>query len=192
MLRRLRFPGAEIAELLDKPLARTSRVLARIGMGKLGRLGLELALRYERQRPGESVHIDVKQLGRDLRRRGQAHHRFPAQTPTLAAAIATGSVARPRLGRRPCRVDDAARLTYAEVLSHEKVTIVGLPATDQRVLCPPQNHGRAGHHRQRGWLPLDDHALACRALGIRHLRTRPLPSADQRQGERLIQTMLAG
>ncbi len=32
-------------------------------MGKLGRLGLEPALRYERERPGELIHIDVKKLG---------------------------------------------------------------------------------------------------------------------------------
>ena len=32
--------------------------------GKLGRLGLEPAQRYERARPGELIHIDVKKLGR--------------------------------------------------------------------------------------------------------------------------------
>src|SRR3954454_10992006 len=63
-LRRLRFTGAEIAELLDRPLSTISGVLTRIGMGRLGRLGLEPANRYERQRAGELVHIDVKKLGR--------------------------------------------------------------------------------------------------------------------------------
>jgi hypothetical protein len=33
-------------------------------MGKLGRLGLEPAQRYERERPGELIHIDIKKLGR--------------------------------------------------------------------------------------------------------------------------------
>src|SRR5829696_2050791 len=63
-LRRLRFTGPEIAELLDRPLSTVSGILTRIGMGKLGRLGLEPANRYERQRAGELIHIDVKKLGR--------------------------------------------------------------------------------------------------------------------------------
>jgi len=47
-LRRLRFTGPELAELLDMPLSTVSGVLQRIGMGKLGRLGLEPAQRYAR------------------------------------------------------------------------------------------------------------------------------------------------
>jgi transposase len=42
-LRRLRFTGPEIAELLDRPLSTVSGILTRIGMGKLGRLGMEPA-----------------------------------------------------------------------------------------------------------------------------------------------------
>src|SRR3954470_11113491 len=63
-LRRVRLTGAEIAELLGMALSTVSGILTRIGMGKLGRLGLEAAQRYERQRPGELIHIDVKKLGR--------------------------------------------------------------------------------------------------------------------------------
>src|SRR6202040_3394344 len=63
-LRRIRFTGPEIAELLGRPLSTVSGILTRIGMGKLGRLGLEPAERYERERPGELIHIDVKKLGR--------------------------------------------------------------------------------------------------------------------------------
>jgi hypothetical protein len=62
-LRRLRFTGPEIAEVLGMPLSTVSGIL-RIGMGKLGRLGLEPAVRYERQRPGELIHIDIKRPGR--------------------------------------------------------------------------------------------------------------------------------
>src|SRR5205823_13151995 len=62
-LRRLRFTGPEIAETLGMALSTVSGILTRIGMGKLGRLGLEPARRYERERPGE-LHIDVKKLGR--------------------------------------------------------------------------------------------------------------------------------
>ena len=63
-MRRLRFSGPEIAELLDRPLSTISGILTGIGMGRLGRLGLAPAQRYERARPGELIHIDVKKLGR--------------------------------------------------------------------------------------------------------------------------------
>src|SRR5438105_3726398 len=63
-LRRLRFTGPEIAEVFDMALSTVSGILTRIGMGKLGRLGLEQPVRYERACPGELVHIDVKKLGR--------------------------------------------------------------------------------------------------------------------------------
>src|SRR5229473_735473 len=63
-LRKLRFTGPEIAETLGMALSTVSGILTRIGMGKLGRLGLEPAMRYERERPGELIHIDVKKLGR--------------------------------------------------------------------------------------------------------------------------------
>jgi transposase len=66
-LRRLRFTGPEIAEVLGMALSTVSGILTRIGMGKLGRLGLEPAQRYERERPGELIHIDVKKLGRILK-----------------------------------------------------------------------------------------------------------------------------
>ena len=63
-LRRLRMTGAEIAECLGMALSTVSGILTRIGLGKLGRLGLEPARRYERARPGELIHIDIKKLGR--------------------------------------------------------------------------------------------------------------------------------
>ena len=60
----LRFTGAELAELLEMPETTVSGILTRVGLGRLGRLGLEPARRYERSRPGELVHVDVKKLGR--------------------------------------------------------------------------------------------------------------------------------
>ena len=58
-LRRLRMTGAEIAECLGMAVTTVSGILTRIGMGKLGRLGMEPAVRYERSRPGELIHIVV-------------------------------------------------------------------------------------------------------------------------------------
>ena len=56
------------------PLSTVSGILARIGMGKLGRLGLEPAVRCERERPGELVHIDIKRLRRIERGAGGLWH----------------------------------------------------------------------------------------------------------------------
>src|SRR6266511_599900 len=63
-LRRLRMTAAEIAETLEMALSTVSAVLKRQGLGRLGRVGLEQPVRYERSRPGELVHLDVKKLGR--------------------------------------------------------------------------------------------------------------------------------
>src|SRR5919205_1324336 len=63
-LRRLRMTAADIAETLSMPLSTVSGILSRLGLGRLGRLGLEQPLRYERSQPGELVHIDVKKLAR--------------------------------------------------------------------------------------------------------------------------------
>jgi len=66
-LRGLRMTAAEIAETLAMPLSTVSGILTRQRLGRLGRIGLEQPVRYERSRPGELVHIDVKKLGRILR-----------------------------------------------------------------------------------------------------------------------------
>src|ERR1700693_1982025 len=63
-MRRLRFTAPEIAELLGMAASTVSAILTRQGLGRLGRLGLEQPLRYERSRPGELIHVDVKRLGR--------------------------------------------------------------------------------------------------------------------------------
>jgi transposase len=67
-LRRLRMTAAEIAEVLGMALSTVSRWLLRIGLGKRSRLSPpEPPNRYERKRPGELTHVDIKKLGRILR-----------------------------------------------------------------------------------------------------------------------------
>src|SRR5512142_3158306 len=66
-LRRLRMTAAEIAETLAMPLSTVSGILTRLRLGRLGRIGFEQPLRYERSRPGELLHVDVKKLGRIIR-----------------------------------------------------------------------------------------------------------------------------
>jgi transposase len=64
-LRRLRMTAAEIAEILGMALSTVSLILKRVGLGRRSRLEpLEPVNRYEHQRPGELVHLDIKKLAR--------------------------------------------------------------------------------------------------------------------------------
>jgi transposase InsO family protein len=192
-LRRLRFTGAEIAELLGMALSTVSGILTRIGMGKLGRLGLEPPQRYERDRPGELIHVDVKKLGRiqggaGKRITGVRHNASPRR--------------RDRDGIDRCvigweyvhiAIDDATRLAYAEVLGDEKASTA--VAFLRRALAFYAAHGITVER------VLTDngsayrsaiHSLACRALGLKHLRTRPYRPQTNGKAERFIRTLLAG
>jgi transposase InsO family protein len=184
-LRQLRFTGIVIAELLGMAETTVSGILTRIGMGRLGRLGLEPAERYQRARPGELVHIDVKKLGRILRPghrvTGNRRDRF---TDNDGYGIAGWEFV------HVC-VDDATRLAYAEVLPDEKATTaIGFL---RRALAFYRRHGVAVER-----LLTDNgsayrsklHAIACRTLRIRHLRTRPYRPQTNGKAERFIRSML--
>jgi transposase len=120
-LRRLRMTGAEIAEVLRMPATTVSGILKRIGMGKLGRLGLEPAERYERKRPGELVHVDVKKLGRIEGGAGKRWRALPKQHYRPKVTDADGKTHQ-TIGWEYVHVcvDDATRLAYVEVLADEK------------------------------------------------------------------------
>jgi transposase InsO family protein len=185
-LRRLRFTGPEIAETLGMALSTVSGILTRIGMGRLGRLGLEPARRYERERPGELIHIDVKKLGRIARpghrmlgrQSAGGHHRRAYEHGWEFVHIA---------------IDDCTRLAYVEVLSDERATTA--IAFLRRAVAFYQRHGITVER-----LITDNgsayrstmHSIACRAIGIRHLRTRPYRPQTNGKAERFIRTMLAG
>ena len=192
-LRRLRFSGPEIAELIERPSSTVSAVLKRTGLGRLGRLGLEPAQRYERERPGELVHIDVKKLGRirdgagkritGVRRNGMRRRRDAAGVDRCITGWDYVHVA----------VDDATRLAYAEVLADEKaVTAVAFLG---RATAFFARHGIAVERvlTDNGSPYVSAaHAIACRALGIRHLRTRPRRPQTNGKAERFIRTLQAG
>jgi hypothetical protein len=91
-LRRVRVTGPEIAECLDMSLWTASGILTRTGMGKLGRFGLEPAIRYERERPGELIHIDIERLGRSREARAaNSPETPPASSGTLARTPSASS-----------------------------------------------------------------------------------------------------
>jgi transposase InsO family protein len=188
-LRRLRFTAPQLSELLDLPLSTISAVCKRLGMGKLGRLGLEPAVRYERARPGELIHIDVKKLGRI---HDGAGHRIHGNRALQRNLMRDG---KRRIGWEFVHVaiDDATRLAYAEVLGDEKATTA--IAFLQRAVAFYERHGI----QVQGLLTDNGsayrstiHAIACRTLGIRHLRTRPRRPQTNGKAERFIRTMLDG
>ena len=133
-------------------LSTVSAVLKRSGMGKLGRLGLEPAHRYERERPGELIHIDVKKLGRIV---GGAGHRVigsPGQRKAAGTRTDAAGVERKQVGWEYVHIaiDDTTRLAYAEVLTDERgPTTVGFLHRANRVLPAPRDHRSGCAHRQR-------------------------------------------
>jgi transposase InsO family protein len=193
-LRRLRFTAAEIAELLTMALSTVSGILRRLGLGRLGRIGLEQPLRYERSRPGELVHVDVKRLGRiqggagKRVRDGLRKHYNPTRIDAEGRRRLTVGWEFVHIA-----IDDHSRLAYAEVLPDEKTqTAIGFLRRASAF------YARYGITVER--LLTDNgpayvsavHARACRMLGIRHLRTRPYRPQTNGKAERFIRTMLAG
>jgi len=177
-LRRLRMTAAEIALCLSMALSTVSAVLTRIGLGKLSRLEpVEPPNRYERQRPGELIHVDVKKLGRI---RGGAGHRILGRGPGRHSGKGAG------WDYVHVCVDDATRLAYVEVHADEKGDHGrGLPQALNCLLPPTRHHRRAGDDRQRLGLPLHP---------ARHRLPRPrnpphphpaLPAPHQRQSRAL-------
>jgi len=193
-LRRLRLTGPEIAELLEMATSTVSAVLKRIGLGKLSRLGPEAPIRrYEKSRPGELIHIDVKKLGR-IGPHG-AGHRMLGRGWAREGRTRTDAegVRRLQTGWECVHVcvDDATRLAYVEVLPDEKkATVIGFL---KRAVGFYRSHGivvqrlmtdNGSAYRSAA------HALACRAMGIKHIRTRPYRPQTNGKAERFIRTML--
>ena len=192
-LRRLRFTAAQLAELFGMPETTVSGILTRIGMGRLGRLGLEPVCRYERERPGELIHVDVKKLGRIAKGAGKritggdSHYKRTVTDRDGHRRETTGwefvHIA----------VDDSTRLAYAEVL------------TDERAKTAIAFLGRAIRFFRRYGIRVERvltdngsayrstvHAIACRILDLKHLRTRPRHPQTNGKAERFIRTLLSG
>jgi len=186
--------AAEIAETLQMPHSTVSGILTRIGMGRLGRLGLEPAVRYERSRPGELVHIDVKKLGRIERGAGKRWRDGRRQHYTGRHVDAAGRT-RGTAGWEYVHiaVDDHSRLAYAEVLPDEKAqTAVGFLRRAIGFYRPYGIHVEAILSDNGPAYISIPHAIACRRLRLRHLRSRPYRPQTNGKAERFIRTMLAG
>jgi len=181
-LRRQRLTGKAIATATGVSSATVSRVLRRLGLNRLSALEpAQPVRRYEREHPGELIHIDIKKLGKFNR----IGHRI------------TGD----RTGRSNSRgvgwefvhvcIDDASRIAFSRVMKTERkgcaITFLkaaiayykSLGITVERVMTDNGSCYKAFAFRR-----------ACKRLGLRHIRTRPYTPKTNGKAERFIQTAL--
>ena len=180
-LRRGRRTAAQIAARLAMPRSTVAAVLKRCGLHRLSNLAPKPAVvRYERQRPGELLHLDTKKLGR-FRRIGHRIHGDRRTPRSYGAGWEYLHVC----------VDDYSRLAYVETLQDERAaTSIAFLRRAVRWL---RRHGirpqRVMTDNGSGYRA-DDFARTCHELGLRHLRTRPYTPRTNGKAERFIQTLL--
>ncbi|AXS39177.1 IS481 family transposase [Breoghania sp. L-A4] len=181
-LRRQRWTGKHIAREVGVSPATVSRALRRAGLSRLKDLDpAEPVRRYERQHPGELIHIDIKKLGRFDR----VGHRITGDR--------TGQSNSRGVGWEFVHVciDDASRIAFSQILPDEKkhsavaflraalAYYESLGVTVTRVMT---DNGAC--YKSKAF------AKACRDLGLKHIRTRPYTPKTNGKAERFIQTAL--
>jgi len=180
-LRRAQMTGPAIARALGMARSTVSLALRRLGLGKLKQLEPKApAIRYERDRPGEMIHLDIKKLGRI----DGLGHRFTGRGP------GTHNLGRGWDFLHVC-VDDASRLAYTEILASEGQD--DTTAFFERALAWLGRHGvrvervmtdNGSAYRSKRF------AQALRAAGVRHVRTKPYTPRTNGKAERFIQSSL--
>jgi transposase InsO family protein len=181
-LRRQRMTGPQIARALALPVSTVGLALRRRGLGRLSALEERPpVLRYQRDRPGELIHIDAKKLGKI----DGVGHRI---TGNRAGAHRSRGIGWEHLH---VAVDDASRLAYTEILPDEKKE--SACAFLGRALRFFTAHGVSVER------VMTDNGSAYRSHlfkaliaghGLRHLRTRPYTPRTNGKAERFIQTSL--
>lgn len=179
-LRRFRMSAKEIAARLRLPRSTVARVLHRAGLSRLSTLEPpEPVKRYERSRPGELIHLDIKRLAKI----GRVGHRIHGDRTTRVYGIGWEYV--------HVAVDDYSRVAYVEVLPGQGAMdaiaflrralrwFKGLGITVEQVIS---DNGSA--YRSRVF------AKRCTGWKLRQLKTRPYRPQTNGKAERFIQTML--
>ena len=182
-LRRQRRTGKQIAAETGVSPATVSRVLRRLGLNKLSALEpAEPVRRYEREHPGELIHIDIKKLGRI----GGVGHRITGRRP--------GMINRHRgIGWEFVHVciDDASRVAFVQIMADQRkesavafleaaVTyFASLGVRSERVMTDNGSCYRSTTFR-----------AACKRLGLRQIFTRPYTPRTNGKAERFIQSAL--
>jgi transposase InsO family protein len=185
-LRRQRWTGAQIAHETGVSKATVSRILRRLGLNHLKALEpAEPVRHYEREHPGELIHIDIKKLGRI----DGIGHRITGDRTRQSSRRGRGE----GLGWEFVHVciDDASRLAFAQVMPDEKKESAvrflkaavayyqSLGVTVTRVMTDNGSCYKAFDFRD-----------ACAALGLKHIRTRPYTPKTNGKAERFIQSAL--
>ena len=178
----VRMNAVQIAAALAMSERTVRAVIGRLGLSKLAPVEEpEPPNRYERPRPGELIHVDVKKLGKI----GRPGHRVNGDRTTRSRGIGWEFV-------HVC-VDDCTRLAYVEVLDDErKETVtaflqraVAWFAAEGVIIERLMTDNGPGYRSKL-------HRKACQALGIRHLFTRPYRPRTNGKAERFIRTLLDG
>jgi transposase InsO family protein len=181
-LRRQRYTGKQIAAHLTLSPATVSRILKRRGLNKLSALEpAEPVRRYERERPGEIVHIDIKKLGRF----NGVGHRITGDRKGQSNGRGIG------WEYLHLAIDDHSRVAYSEILPDEK------RRSCLRFLFNALRFFRA-HGVKVERVMTDNgvsfrsfrYAKALRMLKIKHLRTKPYTPKTNGKAERFVQTAL--
>jgi transposase InsO family protein len=181
-LRRQRWCGEQIAHETGVSTATVSRVLQRFGLSRLKDLDPpQPVVRYQRDHPGELIHIDIKKLGRFDR----IGHRITGDR--------TGQSNSRGIGWEFVHVviDDASRVAFAQVMPDErkesavaflKASIDYYAQLGIRVDRVMTDNGSCYVSKA--------FAKACRRLALKHIRTRPYTPKTNGKAERFIQTAL--
>jgi len=182
VLRRQRYTGAQIAAQVGVSPATVSRILRRRGLNKLSALEpAEPSRRYERERPGEIIHIDIKKLGRF----NQIGHRITGDRTGQSNARGVG------WEFLHLAIDDHSRLAYSEIMPDEKRrsclrflfnALRFFRAHGVKVERIMTDNGTSFRSRR--------YAKALRMLKIKHLRTKPYTPKTNGKAERFVQTAL--
>jgi transposase InsO family protein len=179
-LRRRRLVAWEIARQVGVPRSTVSRILRQQGLGRLASLEpREPVRRYERERPGELLHLDTKKLARI--QKGPGHRIHGDRSRRVKGAGWENAHA---------AVDDHTRLAFVEVFPDEGQKSVTdflrrsvAWYAEQGIRIERVLTDRGSGYRSRLFNE------ACRELGIRHLYTRPYTPKTNGKVERFIQTL---
>jgi transposase InsO family protein len=179
-LRKRRSTGPQIADRVGLSTATVARILARHGLSRLKSLEpKEPVVRYQRDHPGELIHVDIKKLGRI----GRIGHRIHGDRTTRVRGIGWEFV--------HVAIDDASRMAYAEVLPNQRSP--SSTAFLKRSVIWFQNRGvtiQAVMSDNGSCYVSHRFKNTCQKLKLRHLRTKPYRPRTNGKAERFIQTLL--
>lgn len=181
-LRRLRLTGPAIARSLGVPRSTVGLVLRRLGLGRLAALDPKPpVVRYQRDQPGELIHIDTKKLGRidGVGHRITGHHAGMHRSRGIGWEVLHVAI------------DDASRLAYTELLPDEKKESA-CAFLDRAVAFFNAHGARVQRVMTDNGSAYRSHAFRKRLAeaAIRHIRTRPYTPRTNGKAERFIQTSL--